>query len=155
LPLNIEACWTQPVPLRRATAGAIYDCHEIDELTAEAGIYVFYRKHGERFEPLYVGKSTNIRKRVVQHLNSVRLMTAIKEAGTGGRYVIGCQPLAKPGQDVNKVLKILENGLIDYFMAQGFSLKQKQGTNRPNHQIHFTGNRSSEALVERSMRVRI
>jgi hypothetical protein len=127
----------------------------LEGLTSESGVYVFYRKHGGCFVPLYVGQSTNIRRRIAQHLNSVRLMTAIRDAGTGGRYVIGCQPWAKPGQDMKKVLRVLENGLIDYFMAQGFAPKQKQGLNRPNHQINFTGNRSSEALVERSMRVRI
>ena len=155
MPLNIEACWSKPVQLTVAPAGAIYRCDDLELLPTTPGVYIFYRKHGDRFSPLYVGKTNNVRKRIVQHLDSVRLMTAIYESEAGGRYVICCEPWAKPRQDVAKVLSVLENALIDYFMAEGFELKQKQGTKRPNHQIRFTGNRTSEALVGRHMRVRV
>jgi hypothetical protein len=82
-------------------------------------------------------------------------MTAIYESEGGGRYVICCEPWAKPGQELSKVLSIMEKALIDYFMAEGFDLKQKQGTKQTRHQINFTGNRTSEKLVGRNMLVRI
>lgn len=155
MPLNIEARWSKPVQLTAASAGAIYRCDDLERLPTEPGVYVFYRKFGDRFCPLYVGKTNNVRKRVAQHLDSVRLMTAIYESEAGGRYVICCEPWAKPRQDVAKVLSILENALIDYFTAEGFELKQKQGIKRPSHQISFTGNRTSEKLVDRNIRVRV
>ncbi|HMG48412.1 MAG TPA: hypothetical protein VK614_13245 [Allosphingosinicella sp.] len=155
MPLNIEACWSKPVRLTVASAGAIYDCKELDRLPAAPGVYIFYRQHGDRMEPLYVGKSMDVRNRVTQHLDSVRLMTAIYESQAGGRYVICCEPKAKPGQKMPRILTVLENALIDYAMAEGYELKQKQGTKRPNHQIKFSGNRTSEALVPRQMRVRV
>jgi hypothetical protein len=155
MPLNIEAGWSKPVRLSLAPAGAIYSCDELDRLPAASGVYIFYRKHGDRLTPLYVGKTGNVRKRIVQHLDSVRLMKAIYEAEAGGKYVICCEPHVKPGQDLTAVLSVLENALIDYFMGEGFELKQKQGTKRPSHQISFTGNRISEKLVGRGMRARI
>ncbi len=102
-----------------------------------------------------MGKSKNVRRRISQHLNSVKLMTAIYESQAVKRWVISCAPKFKPGQEKTKILRVLENGLIDYMMAEGFELKQKQGTKRPNHKISFTGNRDSERLVPRKMRVRI
>jgi hypothetical protein len=153
--LKIDARWGKPVRLSVATAGSIYECDEVESLPTDPGVYVFYRKHGDRLSPLYVGKSRNVRQRIVQHLNSVRLMTAIYEAEAGGKYVICGVPWAKPGQEVSKVLSVLESGLIDYFMAEGFELKQKEGTRRPSHEIAFTGNRTSEDLVGRRMRVRV
>jgi hypothetical protein len=155
MPLNIEACWSKPVRLTVATAGAIYVCDELDRLPAAPGVYIFYRKHGERIEPLYIGKSGDVRNRVFQHLDSVRLMTAIYESQAGGRYVICCEPKVKSGQKMSRILGVLENALIDYAMAEGYELRQKQGTKRPNHQIKFIGNRTSEALVPRQMRVRV
>jgi hypothetical protein len=155
MPLNIEACWSKPVRLTVASAGAIYECRELDRLPAAPGVYVFYRQHGEQMDPLYIGKSTNVRKRVSEHLNSVRLMMAIYDSQAGGKHVICCEPSVRPGQKMSKILAVLENALIDYAMAEGFELKQKQGTKRPNHQIRFTGNRTSEALVPRHMRVRV
>jgi hypothetical protein len=85
MPLNIEASWSKPVQLTVATAGAIYRCDDLECLPDAPGVYVFYRKHGDRISPLYVGKTRNVRKRVVQHLDSVRLMTAIYESEAGGR----------------------------------------------------------------------
>jgi hypothetical protein len=32
MPLNIEACWSKPVQLTKASAGAIYACDDLDRL---------------------------------------------------------------------------------------------------------------------------
>jgi hypothetical protein len=155
VPLNIEGVWGTPVQLRVAASGAIYECPDLDSIPASPGIYIFYRKHGERVSPLYIGRSRNIRNRIKQHLNSVKLMQAIYEAQSGSRFVIYCEPITKPGQDLDKVLRLLENALIDHAMSEGHDLRQKQGTKPAHHTISFRGNRTSEAIAGRLMRVRV
>lgn len=153
MPLNIDARWSQPIDLRLAKAGAIYECEKLQEIPSEAGIYIFGRCHGESRTPLYIGKALNLRRRIEQQLNSVRLMTGIKEAQNGSRFLIYCVPQIKRGQRVAQVVKLLEDALIAHALAFDHELLQKQGTKRPNHTIKFSGNRVSEALAPRHMRV--
>ncbi len=153
MPLNIEARWSHPIIIRLAKVGAIYECEDLHEIPSEAGIYIFGRCHGESRAPLYIGKALNLRKRIEQQLNSVRLMTGIKEAASGNRFLIYCVPKIKPGQRATQVVKLLEDALISHALAFDHELLQKQGTKRPNHTIKFSGNRASEAIAPRKMRV--
>ena len=92
--LNIEAVWSRPIRLRLARFGAIYECEEPDSIPTESGVYIFGREHGDAAAPLYIGKALNLRRRIEQQLNSVRLMTGIREAQSGGRFseatLLGC-----------------------------------------------------------------
>jgi len=153
MPLNIEAKWSQPLEIRLAAAGAIYSCADLESIPSEPGIYVFGREHGESREPLYIGRARNLRRRIEQQLNSVRLMTGIKEAQSGGRFLIYCVAQPKRGQRLTRVIRIMEDALIAHALACDHELLQKQGTKRPNHTIRFTGNRTSEAIAPRHMRV--
>ena len=152
--LSISASWEHPVKLRSDQSGFTYECETSDVLECP-GVYVFYRKHGDKLEILYIGRTINVRRRLHQHLNSVKLMRDIYEAKTGSRYFIYCQPKTKPGQRLSQVLAILENALIDHAMSQGHDLRQKQGVRPKHHLIEFTGNRTSEALAGRLMRKRV
>jgi len=155
MPLNIEARWDKPVPLSVAASGAIYECTDLDAISQEPGVYIFFRQHGDRVSPLYIGRSKNLRQRVKQHLNSVRLMQAIYEAESGSRYVICCRPVPKSGQDLDRVLRIMERSLLDHAMSEGHDLRQKQGLKPPHHTISFRGNRTSEKIARRFMRIRV
>jgi len=103
--------------------------------------------------PLYVGKALNLRRRIEQQLNSVRLMKGILESQIGRRYY--CVPQLKRGQRAVRVIGILEQALISHALSEDFELLQKQGTKTPNHTIRFLGNRTSEDLAPRRMRVAI
>lgn len=96
-----------------------------------------------------------MRARLKQHLNSVKLMQAVYEAEAGARHFMFCEPRMKPGQDLARVLTLLENALIDHAMSEGYDLRQKQGLKPPHHTISFKGNRTSEAIAGRFMRVRV
>lgn len=154
MPLNIEAKWSHPVELRLAKTGAIYECEDLDAVPREPGIYVFGRSHGGGRSPLYIGKALNLRRRVEQQLNSVKLMTGIRDAQIGGRFLIYCIPQLKRGQRAAQVVKIMEDALIANALACDHELLQKQGLKRPNHTIRFSGNRASEAIAPRHMRFR-
>src|SRR6476661_2623529 len=133
MPLNIEASWSRPLRLRLARFGAIYTCDDLECIPTDSGVYVFGREHGEAAAPLYIGKALNLRRRIEQQLNSVRLMTGIREAQSGSRFVMYCVPQLRRGQRAVRVISILEQALIA--LTEDFELLQKQGTKTPNHTI--------------------
>ena len=153
--LNIEAVWSSPIKLRLARYGAIYECEDLDAIPSSSGVYIFGREHGDAACPLYIGKALNLRRRIEQQLNSVRLMKGILESQIGGRFLIYCVPQLKRGQRAVRVISILEQALIAHALSEDFELLQKQGTKTPNHTIRFLGNRTSEDLAPRRMRVAV
>jgi hypothetical protein len=154
LPLNIDAKWSKPIELSEAKSGAIYVYPESALLPEEPAVYIFSRVHGGGVAPLYIGKALNLRQRMVQQFDSVKLMSRLKEAAAGSRFLIYCVPKLKKGQKARKVIKVIEDALIAHALAEGYELLQKQGTLRPNHTISFSGNRMSEALAGRFIRLR-
>jgi hypothetical protein len=91
---------------------------------------------------------------MAQQFDSIKLMSKIKESATGSRFLMYCTPTLKRGQKVRKVIKVMEDALIANALAKGYELRQKQGTLRPNHTISFSGNRTSEAVAGRFIRLR-
>jgi hypothetical protein len=152
--LNIEAEWGQPIPLRSARSGAIYQCPDLTTIPEGPGIYIFYREHGRQRTPFYVGRAEKLRRRIKQQFNSVKLMTSIRDAETGSRFLIYCQPRPKRGQQMKRVIRIMEEALIAHLLSENYELMQKQGVKRPSHTLKFRGNRTSEAISPRVMRVR-
>jgi hypothetical protein len=152
--LNIEAEWGQPIPLQEARSGAIYECPDLTTIPEGPGIYIFFREHGKQITPLYVGRAEKLRRRIKQQFNSVKLMTSIREAQTGSRFLIYCEPKPKRGQKMKSVIRIMEEALIAHLLSKGYDLMQKQGIKRPTHTLSFRGNRTSEGISARFMRVR-
>ena len=65
--------------------------HEADakRIPDAPGVYVFARKHGEKYEPIYIGQADSLRARLAQHLKSnVALMKALRSAKTGAKVVL-------------------------------------------------------------------
>ncbi len=154
MPLNIDATWGKPIELSESYSGTAYICPELTLLPEEAGVYVFGRRFGNSVTPIYIGKALNIRQRIAQQFDSVRLMSSLKDAANGSRFLIYCVPQLKRGQKVRNVIKVMEDALIAHALAEGHELRQKQGTLRPNHTIGFSGNRTSEAIADRFIRLR-
>jgi hypothetical protein len=155
VPLNIEAVWSKPIKLYEANSGASYACPDLETIPEGPAVYIFGRKHGKSLMPLYIGKALNLRQRMGQQFDSIKLMLKLKEAANGGRFLIYCVPSLKRGQKASKVIKVMEDALIARALAKGCELRQKQGTLRPNHAINFSGNRTSEAVAGRFIRLRV
>jgi DNA polymerase-3 subunit epsilon len=64
-PEEIEACCKQL--LKRTTLPPLLDPEEINNIPNTAGVYYFYTQNGEL---LYVGKSVNLRNRVLSHFSA-------------------------------------------------------------------------------------
>lgn len=149
--LNIEASWHQPLELESGEPDGIYACPKIDTVPHAWGIYIFGRWFGNNSIPLYVGRSTDLRLRLEQHLNfSLKLMLAIKNAEAGTRFFMYS---VMEGAAAKK-LKTLESALIAHILSQGHELLNKQGVKKPNHTVTFLkNNHTSLAIVPRLVRL--
>jgi hypothetical protein len=107
---------------------------DLDKLPDEAGVYVFGRSWGGKFEALYVGKALRIRRRVKGQTNNLRLMTHIRNARTGNRVVIPGTVKTRPGQQIEKVMTLVERALIRHFLSEGHDLVTVSGTTLRRHE---------------------
>lgn len=105
------------------------------EIPASAGIYVFLRVHGSSAEALYVGKATNLKSRIKQQLNNLKLMTGIQKAANGDRRLVFATFIPKPGQQVANAVPLCEKALIRYYLAQGHGLVNIQGVKLQFHEL--------------------
>ncbi len=155
--LNFQAHWEQPVQLIDGSKqGLIYYADGINELPESPGAYVFARVHGEYAYPLYVGETTNIRKRLKSHFErSVKLMNSIKGAATGKRIFLYCTIKTSSEKKRDSMLALLQRALIEHALSEGHELFNKQGTKIKAHTISFTGNRTSEQIAPRTMHVEL
>lgn len=143
--MKLRLHWHHAVALRKASEseGLSWVCDGVESIPDLPGCYVFARCHGADVNPIYIGKSMNIRRRVESHFaGSVRLMNAITNAKNGRRVVLACELLAQRGQRADVALKILERSLIRYAVFNGADLVNIKGTRIPvAHEIDFTGSR--------------
>jgi hypothetical protein len=114
--------------------GQIYAV-DLERLPTSAGVYVFARRWGSSFEALYVGKANNIRSRIPQQLNNVRLMQHIWNARSGARVVIIGEFIARGGQRLPISLPLIEKALIRHFLSEGHDLVNVQGTTLRQHEV--------------------
>jgi hypothetical protein len=159
--LNFEADWSRPINLIDGSKQKlVFALKDPEALPEEAGIYVFCRIWGQRpvqLTPLYIGKAANIRARIRQHIEgNVRLMQGIKdpEIGNGSRGVIWCTVRARAPKKCEKILDVLERGLIQHALSEGHELLNVKLTKLKAHSVQFTGNRMSEQLAPRRMLIR-
>jgi len=137
--MKLHIMWEKPVLLRSGLKdGLIYNV-DYDSFDRVPGVYIFARKYGKSYEALYVGQSKNIRSRIKSHLNNLKLMRHIEEAKSGKRFVIVGYASPRPGQKVEKVIKLLERGLIRHFLSEGHDLVNQQGVRIRRHSIESAG----------------
>ena len=130
--MNLTLEWSKPAELFAVSLGYEIDLHKV---VALPGIYVFERRHGDRFEALYVGKATNLLSRVKTQLNNLRLMQHLKGAKSGRRLLLPAVFRPRPGQQLDNCLPLVERALIRRFLAQGDDLVNVQGTRLRRHEI--------------------
>ena len=140
--MEIEIYWQRPLSLIDGTDdNRVYTPEDKSPIPDYPGVYVFTRKHGDRMIPLYVGKATNLAVRLAQQLNNVKLMKGIENSPQGTRLLLLGELQRKPGQNIQKVLRIAESTLIEHNLSQGFDILNRQGENRLAPAVYFTGNR--------------
>jgi hypothetical protein len=138
--MRLQIDWYKPMVLKDASRENLIYKTDLDKIPAVPGIYVFGRKWGrEQFEALYVGKANRLRNRVKGHFNNLRLMQHLRNAKNGKRIVLFGRVVTKPGQQLDKCLRMIERGFIRYFLSEGHDLVNKQGTRLRRHEIASSG----------------
>ena len=152
--MQIEAFWSQPIPLKLCKPGGLIYELEVEQLPVEPGVYIFGRKHGNSVVPIYVGETLSLRGRIDGHLKSLPLMRAVENAPTGARFLIYCTVKAGSREKAKKQVKVVEKAIILHAQSEGHVLFNKKGTKLPTDEISFSGNRTSEALAPRIMLIK-
>ena len=140
--MDIAVRWLAPVRIRAARRGEplIYACDHLDRLPEDHGWYVFGRRFGDNVEPIYIGKASDLRRRIEQHLlRNVPLLRAIQDRPKGERVVLVGKWIARPGQQEARVLEIVERALIKKALALGFDIVNVHGTRTPVHNLSMSG----------------
>ncbi len=153
--MEIDIFWQRPLSLVDGThENRVYTPEDESPINDCPGVYVFARKHGDRIIPLYIGKANNLAVRVSQQLNTVKLMKGIENSPHGKRLLILGELQRKPGQVIEKALRIAESALIEHSLSQGFGILNKKGTSRPTHSVYFSGNKESKIYSGNEVKTR-
>ena len=146
--MEIDITWSKPIRLHDGWRDdLIYTCDEVDELPDEPGVYVFARSYGDSIVPLYIGRATSLATRLWQQFNNAKLMLRIQKASSGRRVLLVGELQLKRGQNVERVLDVVEPTLIEYAVAQGHDLINKQGTSPKVHHINSRGSREAKSVA--------
>ena len=143
--MKIDLKWDKLIRLRKK--GEFYDCAGLERFSGDAGVYVFARRHGKNVSPLYIGQAKNLRSRIDGQFNNLRLMTGVKEAQVGRRILLVGRLVLHRGQQMKKVLDIVESALIKRALAEGHDLINQHGTKTKVHTIRSKGNSASRQIA--------
>lgn len=142
--LHLE--WTRAIALKDATGQNDYST-DLGKLPPVEGIYIFGREWGMDFEALYIGKADNIRSRVKGQFNNHRLMQHLGNAKRGKRVILAGRFIAKPGQQLQKCLGLIERAFIRHFLSEGHDLVNKQGIKIRRHEIDSSGKQPKRIIA--------
>jgi GIY-YIG catalytic domain-containing protein len=151
--MEINAIWSNPTKLLDGSKRNLIYFFALDKIPQESGCYIFYNKHGNSYSALYIGQADNLKKRLEQQQNNVKLMMGIKNSTSGHKHLVYCTIKPKQGQKLNKVLKLVEDNLIDIALSNGNELLNIQGTRNKYDYIIFSGNRHSEKMFGRKINI--
>jgi hypothetical protein len=157
----LSAKWHKEVKLTPSKElNALFD-FDLEKIPAKPGIYIFIRSFGNGkkggrtlHEPVYVGRALNLKARMKTHQNNLKLMLGVKNAGNGSKAIIFCEINSRQGQKMDTILQKMESAIIDHCLTKGFELINVHGAREKYDTIEFKGNRVSEAIVGRWMKVK-
>lgn len=152
--MTIKAFWKEPIKLDDGKKHNLIFFTDVEKISENGGCYVFYNKFGNRLSVLYIGRAMNLRKRILEQFNNVKLMVGIKNSIMGGKFLMYCEISGNnKSKKFKKNLKILEKQLIKYAALEGHELLNQIGTKTKYKKIIFTGNRYSEDIFGRKMNI--
>lgn len=125
--MKIRLIWRRPVVLDLPSATSPFYQLDRGKVPLGAGIYVFGRLIGSRFTALCVGRASCLRTETSDNLKTIQFTQWLKDAGRGVRVLLTAEFIRGRGQDRQKCLKTLEQGLISYFLGRGDLLADRTG----------------------------
>lgn len=139
--------WGRAVPLRDGSKQNLIYLPDLAKLPTAPGVYVFGRRQKNGgFEALYVGRASNVQRRVWGHRKNLPLMMHLKNAKQGSRVVRVGVLKPRPGQNAAKCLGIIEKALIRYFLSEGHDLVNIVGARLQRHEITSDGRHPNQFI---------
>jgi len=135
--MDVEIQWNEPLALRSLSEKDMIRVRE--QLQSEPGIYVFARRWGSGFEPLYVGQAQNMIIRVTQQFNNHRLIMHVMGARTGAKVLLTGYLAYNGNTNLKKSLDTAERAYIRFCVSQGHSLHNKLGTRLKTNEVFSLG----------------
>jgi hypothetical protein len=143
--MEISLEWLPELNLGAATSKKLDEIYNnanyISEQYACPGIYVFGRKWGVGFAPVYIGQAGDMRQRVRSQMNNRQLTDAVRDSGNGEKVVLFGKWLKRGPQNQERCLTVAENALIRDALSKGYEIVNISGTKRPHHSVDSHGNR--------------
>ena len=164
--MKIELAWEKPIPLKAVVTGGYKFAAIEEQLPTDAGIYVFARKYGTNYSPIYIGKAKNIRARLKTQFKSLPLMVKVKNwnpedaedatLALSGQRVLFIASLVKPtaSASIDNGLRIAERALIEHALTEGHNIVNIQMTKTKYDEITSNGLTRTMSFAPSSMLVK-
>ena len=143
--MQLHVKWNKPLHLQDGADQNLIYSVDVEKIPDAIGVYIFGRHWGSRFEALYVGKGSKLRRRVKGQFKNLPLMLHISKANAGKRIILAGILVTKSGRPMKtgshsaKALRLMERALIRYFLSNGDDLVNKQGTRLRQHELTSSG----------------
>ena len=108
-----------------------------------------------QFAPLYIGQAKHLRSRIKVQLNNMKLMMRFKNAKkVGGGVLLVATLKPGPGQQVARLLNIVERAYIEQAQSKSYKLLNVVHAKPKFHQIVSHGKKKSHAPFAREYEYR-
>lgn len=107
------------------------DSHDlIKGIPKTPGIYIFWRKFSDTHECLYIGKASNLNRRISQQLNAKKLIEHVQNAKKGTKLISFAEISMHQNCDISTYLDNVETFLIAEALSEGHNLFNSKKTKR-------------------------
>jgi hypothetical protein len=163
--MNIKILWQKPILLAANKRLQIDEYSIPDAVDDRAGVYFFSRKYGSKFEPFYIGETTQLRSRLRTHLKDYRVRDVLRggqereidsefrKIAQGNKYFHFGYFVSKRRQDAKKCLEIVQAHMIELAINDEIPLLNMKLTKIPTHLIEFAGARSGRGFYGKRFQV--
>jgi hypothetical protein len=146
--MQVRINWSKRLAMKDGSRkNFIYDL-DLEKISDNAGIYIFCRKFHKTTEALYVGKATRLHRRIKGQLNNLKLMSRLKKARVGGRFLLIGEIGSKSRKKIDSKLALLERALIRHFLSEGHGLFNIHGVNIKRHEIISQGHQPKKLIPQ-------
>ncbi|WP_437891303.1 hypothetical protein [Phytobacter sp. V91] len=136
-----ELYWHEPINLVDIDYNRKHEL--ICQIPETYGIYIFHRRYAEFGEALYIGKASNLKRRISQELNAKELIEHIKEAKKGTKLLSFAELQAHGNCNKDKCIDDIESALIEISMYRGDHLFNTKKTKVYLQEITLIGEKPS------------
>ncbi|MDE1487421.1 hypothetical protein KKI90_13640 [Xenorhabdus bovienii] len=145
-PINLH--WHGSIDLSEINYNKKHSC--IKELPDTTGIYIFWRKHGDTHECLYIGRTSRLKTRLIEQLNDRELINHVQNAKKGTKILSFAEIKMHGNSYIDDYLDKVETFFISEALSQGHNLYNKQKTKFCGNEITSHG-KTYPNIIEKIM----